>query len=127
MTKYKGLSEHLEGISLDRWEATFDEIENILGFRLPASAYKYPAWWANQSGIGHSQTTGWRSVGWRTEDLDLPRNRVTFVYEGASVRPYQGAAINPQAPKAITIAEAKAGLAANFNVSPAMIEITIKG
>ncbi len=79
MSKYAELRDHLLSTKNDRWVASFDEIENVLGFRLPQSARKYPAWWANQSTPGHSQCAGWLDAGWRTSDLDLTEQRVTFV------------------------------------------------
>ena len=81
MSRYQPLADFLAGKKALEWEASFAEIEDHLGFRLPESAYKYPAWWANQTGPGHSQTRGWRSVGWRTCDLDLERKRVRFERE----------------------------------------------
>ena len=78
MSRYQPLADFLAGQKSDRWEATFDQIEAELGFSLPNSARRYPAWWANQSGGGHSQTAGWRSVGWRTAALDLAARRVRF-------------------------------------------------
>ena len=78
MSRYEPLAQFLAGKKADTWEASFEEIEKRLGAPLPRSAYKYPAWWANQTGPGHSQTRGWRSVGWRTCDLDLERRRVRF-------------------------------------------------
>lgn len=77
-SSYQPLADYLAGRKADSWNATFDEIEARLGRPLPDSAYKYQAWWANQSGKGHSQTHGWKSVGWRTARLDLERRRVTF-------------------------------------------------
>jgi hypothetical protein len=81
MSRYEPLAQFLAAKKSDTWEATFEEIENRLGAPLPRSAYKYPAWWANQTGPGHSQTRGWRSVGWRTCDLDLERRRIRFERE----------------------------------------------
>lgn len=81
MSRYRPLADFLAGKKSDEWVASFGEIEERLGFPLPRSAYKYPAWWANQSGPGHSQTQGWRSVGWRTTRLDLERKRVRFERE----------------------------------------------
>ena len=63
MSRYEPLAQFLAAKKTDVWEASFEEIEARLGARLPDSAYKYPAWWANQAGPGHSQTRGWRSVG----------------------------------------------------------------
>jgi hypothetical protein len=79
--RYQPLADYLAAKKGRRWEASFDEIERRLGFALPRSAYKYPAWWANQNGPGHSQTKGWRSAGWRTTRLDLEGRRVTFERE----------------------------------------------
>lgn len=81
MSRYQPLADFLAGKKAITWEASFDEIEAQLGFPLPESAYKYPAWWANQTGTGHSQTKGWRSVGWKTCDIDLERKRVRFERE----------------------------------------------
>jgi len=78
MSRYQPLADFLAGKKELEWDATFAEIEAQLGFPLPDSAYKYPAWWANQAGAGHSQTKGWRSVGWKTRDLDLERKRIRF-------------------------------------------------
>jgi hypothetical protein len=83
MSRYEPLAQFLAAMKTGTWEATFDEIERQLGGPLPRSAYKYPAWWANQSGPGHSQTRGWRSVGWRTCGLDLAGRRVRFEREKA--------------------------------------------
>jgi hypothetical protein len=81
MSRYQPLADFLAGKKELEWDATFAEIEARLGFPLPDSAYKYPAWWANQAGAGHSQTKGWRSVGWKTRDLDLERKRIRFEKE----------------------------------------------
>jgi hypothetical protein len=81
MSRYQPLADFLDGKKELEWNATFAEVEAQLGFPLPDSAYKYPAWWANQTGAGHSQTKGWRSVGWKTRDLDLERKRIRFERE----------------------------------------------
>jgi hypothetical protein len=81
MSRYQPLADFLAGKKALEWEASFEEIESQLGFPLPESAHKYPAWWANQSGPGHSQTKGWRGAGWKTAGLDLERKRVRFERE----------------------------------------------
>ena len=91
MSRYQPLAEFLAAKKSDRWEASFEDIERELGFPLPQSAYRYPAWWANQRGGGHSQTAGWRSVGWRTAALDLSRKRVRFERESGAARADAGA------------------------------------
>jgi hypothetical protein len=81
MSRYNALADYLKRRKGSAWDASFEEIESILGGKLPQSAFRYPAWWANQTGPGHSQTAGWRSVGWRTAKLDLERRRVRFEKE----------------------------------------------
>lgn len=85
MSRYQPLADRLARKTGDEWEATFAEIESALGFALPKSARRYAAWWANQTGPGHSQTHGWRSVGWRTSSLDLKHQRVSFVRDHKGV------------------------------------------
>jgi hypothetical protein len=93
MSRYEPLAQFLAAKKSDTWDATFEEIEARLGAGLPKSAYKYPAWWANQTGPGHSQTRGWRSVGWRTCDLDLEGRRVRFERERLQERLREGSPI----------------------------------
>lgn len=59
------------------WHASFGEIEAVLGTDLPASARKHPAWWANQES-GRRHSLAWRAAGWRTRDLNLTAETVTF-------------------------------------------------
>lgn len=51
------LKESKQNVTLD-----FAQLEEILGFKLPASAYKFNAWWSN-SGQIHSST--WTDAGYR--------------------------------------------------------------
>tara|TARA_R100000322_G_scaffold22153_7_gene14809 strand:- start:2941 stop:3204 length:264 start_codon:yes stop_codon:yes gene_type:complete len=79
MSKYDPLRHHLNRLKVKRWRASFDDVERILGTRLPASAYKYPAWWANEkTPTSHVQKLAWTPIGWRTEELDLAGKQVTF-------------------------------------------------
>lgn len=126
MSKYRKLTEYLEALDRPRWTGTFAEIETILGFKLPKSAYSYPAWWANQAGEGHSHCAAWKSIGWRTESLDLSKRQVSFsrLKEG-EIGQVDAVSAAPPVGR-LTIAQAKAGLAASFGVRPDDIEITIK-
>ena len=118
MSKYFNLTTHLAGLDENVWEASFEEIQNILGMPLPPSAYQYPAWWANQ---GRAQSLAWQGAAWETRRVDLKNEKVTFVYVGDGVDRDV-----VDVPK-LTIAEAKAGLAANFGVPIDAIQITIRG
>jgi hypothetical protein len=77
MSKYDPLRKHLTGGSLTRWRATFAEVEAVLGFSLPRSAYAYPAWWSNDA-TGHSHSRAWLDAGWKTQGVDLQNQQVTF-------------------------------------------------
>lgn len=77
MSKYDALFLHLSK-SGGTVEVSFDEIEGILGFPLPASARRHPAWWSNSGGT-HVQSTAWMAAGYRTEDVDVVAGSVRFV------------------------------------------------
>ena len=78
MGKYAPLTRFLREQEAPRVDLRFSELEEILGFSLPGSAYKYASWWAN-SATGQSQVKGWRDAGWETRDVDLSGRRVSFV------------------------------------------------
>lgn len=80
MSKYQPLERFLTGLDVQHWRVTFAEIEAILGFSLPKSAYHYPAWWANDA-TGHSHARAWLDAGWKTENVDIAGRKVTLVRE----------------------------------------------
>jgi Holliday junction resolvase-like predicted endonuclease len=55
-------------------EISFEEVKAILGF-LPNSAYRWPAWWANNETRGHAV---WLKAGWKTKALNLDGRTVQF-------------------------------------------------
>ena len=74
--KYRALAEYL----YEKWEKkivlTYAEIEEILGFKLPPTAYKLPkSYWANT--LTHTYATSWLSVGYKAR-VDLEATKVTF-------------------------------------------------
>ena len=77
MTKYAPLSDFLNTAAFTRLNASFAEIEAVLGFRLPKSAYTHAEWWSNND-TGHSHARSWLQAGWRTEDVDLAHRKVTL-------------------------------------------------
>jgi hypothetical protein len=78
MGKYEPLGRFLNSLRNERWQATFSEIEEILQFKLPRSAEQYPAWWSNDE-TGHSHARAWLDAGWKTQQVDVNRRRVTLV------------------------------------------------
>ncbi|MBI4367231.1 MAG: hypothetical protein HY543_10465 [Deltaproteobacteria bacterium] len=77
MSKYEPLPQFLGSVGGAAHRMTFSEIERILGFKLPKSAYEHEAWWSNNA-TGHSHARAWLKFGWRTEAVDLTARKVTF-------------------------------------------------
>ena len=70
--KYHKLYTHLSNLGMQEWNTSFNEIEAILGFELPASARLHRPWWGNQSnGNGHSQSLAWTLAGWETAHVNM--------------------------------------------------------
>lgn len=76
--KYAPLFRHLSQLPGDRWSATFAEVEALVGSRLPNSARVFRAWWANGAGLSHSQSMAWVLAGWKTADVDMDAETLTF-------------------------------------------------
>lgn len=82
--KYAALYDHLSARTDSRWCASFSEVEAVLGFSLPASARRYPAWWANQHGGGHSHARAWQEAGWKTVDVNIRAGTLAFERMGGA-------------------------------------------
>lgn len=77
MSKYEPLPQFLASVGGGAHRMSFREIERILGFKLPKSAYAHEAWWSNNA-TGHSHARAWMKFGWRTQAVDLTERKVTF-------------------------------------------------
>ena len=77
MSKYEPLPQFLGSVGGAMHRLSFSEIERIVGFKLPKSAYEHEAWWSNNA-TGHSHARAWMKFGWRTEAVDLAARKVTF-------------------------------------------------
>ena len=75
--KYQPLAEHLIRQQAEAVPLTFEEIESILGAKLPPSARKHQAWWAND-GAHHVNARAWLNAGYRTERVDVGGERLVF-------------------------------------------------
>lgn len=104
MSKYDPLRLALEREPRATMPMRFDEVEQLLGFPLPASARRHQPWWANTGG-SHVHAEAWLKAGWRATGVDLGRERVTFVRQHGAGRPTQPTA--EQAPGVITIKPAE--------------------
>lgn len=131
MSKYENITAFLAERDYSKpWHATFQQVEELIGSSLPDSARKHQAWWANQAGKGHAQSFSWACVGWRTSNLDLENETVTFrpltkdeIMAGKRKREEAKHVAN----SGMSIDDAKSGLAKTFGVQPDQIEITIRG
>lgn len=81
MSKYQPLHGHLAAAVEEWWRASFPEIEEILGFSLPRSAYVYAACWGNAA-TGHSHSLMCMDAGWKAEQVNLQNRQVTFRMAG---------------------------------------------
>jgi hypothetical protein len=75
---YQPLRDHLFFSGKTAVTMNFAEIEDVLGRPLPPSARRSSAWWSNNA-KGHVQADAWLDANYRTAELDLDRQQVTFV------------------------------------------------
>ncbi len=92
MSKYESLAAYLRKQPYREVSCSFRDLEKILGFELPSSARQHRAWWSN-NGSNNVMTKAWLSAGYRTRDVDMDSERLTFERTGA-------AAPDPEAPTA---------------------------
>ena len=78
VSKYDALARFLDDDGRPEVHLTFADISDAVPGGLPASAYKYVGWWANESTGRHVQARAWTAAGWRTSPVDLARQTVTF-------------------------------------------------
>jgi len=121
MSKYYSLAADFAARTDTNWTATFAEIERILGFRLPASARTYSAWWANSRDM-HIQHYAWLDNGWRSEDLNLTAERITFRRDAQPATPRgrstrQGPADRPHAPTLYNFSSVPRRLTGSFSMT----------
>ena len=83
--KYAPLHRFLKNIPGSEWRATFDEVERVLGFKLPNSARAHRPWGAYQGQRGgHSHALAWEMAGWKTSQVDMADERLVFVRGGGA-------------------------------------------
>jgi hypothetical protein len=85
MSKYEPLKRYLSEHGGAEVVMSFRDVEAILGFALPRSARRYPAWWSNNVGT-HVNAAAWREAGWKTSRIDLGGERVVFVRDAGGVQ-----------------------------------------
>ena len=77
MSKYSVLKAFLHKQKLGEVPMTFGEIERVIGAKLPDSARTYRAWWSNNP-ANSVITKEWLEAGFKSEQVDMKRERVVF-------------------------------------------------
>ena len=75
--KYGPLTEFLRRQSRALVRMSFDEIERVIGAKLPPSATQHRAWWSNNA-ENNVMTKAWKDAGFESEAVDMKGRRVAF-------------------------------------------------
>jgi hypothetical protein len=78
--KYLPLEAYLSAVpkSSRKIVLSFAEIEAILKFKLPSSAYEDGRWWEREKEGNHVNRRAWMNAGWKVAALDHKKKKVTF-------------------------------------------------
>ena len=76
-SKYAPLESHLRDSGLAQVPMTFDEIERVIGARLPPAAFRHRALWSNNPG-NWVMTKAWLAAGYETVRVDMANRRLVF-------------------------------------------------
>ena len=79
--KYAPLEHYLRELPETQKEVTlsFEQIERILNDKLPASAYKYQAWWANEKEPHQPEKQAILNAYWKVDTISLLEKWVRLV------------------------------------------------
>jgi hypothetical protein len=77
MSKYDPLRLYLERLEVNSKTLSYDELEMILGTKLPNSAYNHKAWWESNSKT-HTQSNAWSFAGYKVVEINLGKS-IKFV------------------------------------------------
>jgi|SRR5579871_5505334 len=77
MAKYEALGRFLKEQSTDEVPISFGEIEQVIGEKLPRSAYAHRPWWSNNPS-NSAMTKVWLDAGFRTERVDMAGEKLVF-------------------------------------------------
>src|SRR5215467_908428 len=77
MGKYEPLGKFLRQQGSVRVAMRFEDIERIVGTRLPESSRQHRAWWSNNPN-NNVMTKVWLNAGFQTEQVDIEGRRLVF-------------------------------------------------
>lgn len=75
---YYPLHKSLKESGKEELSMKFTEIEKLIGKKLPESARKFRAWWANNLKKGTGQSKSWVEAGYKAMDADIEKGIVRF-------------------------------------------------
>lgn len=77
MGRYDPLQKFLSQQTGNEVAMTFDQLERIIGAKLPSSALKGNAWWSNNP-TNHAQAVAWLKAGFETVNVDRNARKLVF-------------------------------------------------
>ena len=77
MSKYAPLTGYLSSSGMDYIPMTFAEVEEVIGNKLPRSAFEYRPWWSNNPS-NHVNAYSWLSAGYKTSKVDMSERKLVF-------------------------------------------------
>lgn len=117
MSRYEPLEHFLRERRQAEVPMTFEEIERVIGRRLPKSAHTHRAWWSNNPS-NNVMTRSWLAAGYVTEQVDMGSQTLVFRRERRSLSPISPAPTAPRTVKLGVIDRLRAALAGTVTVAP---------
>ena len=77
MSKYAPLTGYLSSSGMDYILMTFAEVEDVIGDKLPRSAFEYRPWWSNNPS-NHVNAYSWLRAGYKTADVNMVERKLAF-------------------------------------------------
>jgi hypothetical protein len=77
MGKYQPLGDYLRKQANEEVAMRFEEIERIVGSKLPEKSQLYRAWWSNNPS-NNVMTKVWLDAGYQTAQVDMAGRRLVF-------------------------------------------------
>jgi hypothetical protein len=97
MGKYEPLGKFLRQQGSELVVLKFEDIERIVGSKLPESSRQYRAWWSNNPN-NNVMTKVWLDAGFQTERVDIEGRRLVFRKMSPS-KQSEGAPLTPSPPR----------------------------
>ena len=75
MSRYDKFGNYLDSQN-ESFSITFEKVEEIIGEKLPDSAYDYPEWWSNND--SHPLMGIVLSKSWKSKNCNLEKQEIQF-------------------------------------------------